>query len=278
MPPWAVLVRVLARRRQISIQVLRQGTTAGSRALNPALAPLENPVPDEAEAVRKPRLLTAIAVFGGALIASIAAAVAIQAVLGEVSSDAAPITARGLAAQSVFVGALAAGVVGWALWSQTPSSIRMRLGASPVVSAVMGAALGIGMQIAISGAFWLVQRVFPGFDPEKASGPIEHSLASAPSALKVMMVVLAVIGAPLAEELYFRGMLLSALEGVGPRWIAVGVSSALFALAHANIYAFPAFLALGIALAAIDIRRESLVPSIFAHMAFNGVAVIALLS
>lgn len=87
---------------------------------------------------------------------------------------------------------------------------------------------------------------------------------------KLLLVFLSVvIGAPLAEELLYRGILLHCVKHHLPTWVAVLVSSALFGLSHMQpmqvIYTF----FVGVLMAAIVLRYRSLTAGIVSHMVFN---------
>ncbi|HXZ83185.1 MAG TPA: CPBP family intramembrane glutamic endopeptidase [Acidimicrobiales bacterium] len=96
--------------------------------------------------------------------------------------------------------------------------------------------------------------------------------------LVVLGVFLCVL-TPLVEELYFRGLLLRSLIGVGaPRLGGAAVSCAVvvvglvFGLAHFEALQFLALAGFGVLLGAIAARTGRLGTGIFAHAAFNAVA------
>lgn len=91
---------------------------------------------------------------------------------------------------------------------------------------------------------------------------------------KVLAVIAAVVGAPLVEELMYRGILQSALRKVLPPWPAILLASALFALSHGDLWqTMPALFALAIALGYNYERCGRLWPSILMHALFNAVSV-----
>lgn len=102
----------------------------------------------------------------------------------------------------------------------------------------------------------------------------------------VLLVVTAVLLAPLAEEVLFRGILFQGLRARGGFWLAAVISAALFTLAHlgedggwlASGVIAAGILPLGLVFAAVVERRGSLLPSIVAHASYNalGVAVLIL--
>jgi membrane protease YdiL (CAAX protease family) len=91
----------------------------------------------------------------------------------------------------------------------------------------------------------------------------------------VLFFVLAVLFAPLFEELFFRGFLYKAFR-TSWGWLPGALTSgAVFALAHMQLTLFVPLLALGVALAWVYERTGSLWTSITMHALFNGVAVLA---
>jgi uncharacterized protein len=54
------------------------------------------------------------------------------------------------------------------------------------------------------------------------------------AAFLLTFAVVALVLAPIVEELFFRGLLLRALEGVVPDWLALGIQGVLFGLAHVS--------------------------------------------
>lgn len=94
----------------------------------------------------------------------------------------------------------------------------------------------------------------------------EHG-TSAPDSWVVIAVV--VVGAPLAEELVFRGWLQQALESLfGPR-VALWTTATLFGLAHGIDYALPMG-AFGLFLGWLRNRHRSLGAPMLAHAIHNG--------
>ena len=83
----------------------------------------------------------------------------------------------------------------------------------------------------------------------------------------------AVVCAPLAEELVFRGLLYSWLAGVIGRTPAVILSGLMFGVAHLNLVALVPLSVFGMLLAIVHERTGSLWPCIVLHALFNGTAV-----
>jgi len=91
----------------------------------------------------------------------------------------------------------------------------------------------------------------------------------------VLFVILAVVMAPLFEEIFFRGFL---FRGFSSSWGWVAgacVSAAVFGIAHLQLDVFVPLFALGLALAWVYKRTGSLWTSIAFHALFNGLSVLA---
>ena len=78
----------------------------------------------------------------------------------------------------------------------------------------------------------------------------------------------------LAEEFAFRGVVMGALRPYSEA-LAILVSSAAFALMHGNFVQLPFTFCCGIVFAMIDVKTNSLLPSIIVHFLNNGLSVLA---
>lgn len=93
-----------------------------------------------------------------------------------------------------------------------------------------------------------------------------------------LLAVLVVVGAPVVEELFFRGLVMRAFERrFGPK-VALVASSVLFGLAHFQLLQLPALVLFGLVVGMLTQRFGRLGPGIFAHAAFNAVTVIVLVA
>jgi membrane protease YdiL (CAAX protease family) len=90
-----------------------------------------------------------------------------------------------------------------------------------------------------------------------------------------LAAMVAVVVAPISEELLFRGFLQPALGRWTGRWLAIVLGAAFFAVAHMDLYAMPALLVLGIALGYVYDRTRSLAAPVALHMAFNGITLLS---
>ena len=75
------------------------------------------------------------------------------------------------------------------------------------------------------------------------------------------------------EELLFRGFVLSAWESRGTAF-AIGVSAALFALLHSNLYGLPAYLLVGAVSGLVTFATDSVYTGIIYHTVYNAAAIL----
>lgn len=145
----------------------------------------------------------------------------------------------------------------------------------------------VGLGVGVAG-FLIVTLVVAAVNA--LVGPLEPpeqallETTTAGGASTVLSVAIAVLLAPLVEELVFRGVLFRALERRTGLWWAVGLSSLVFAAVHLEVvfsqplFAF-ALLLLGVWLALALHRTRSLLVPTLGHAVFNGITVtIALLT
>ncbi len=91
----------------------------------------------------------------------------------------------------------------------------------------------------------------------------------------VVNALIATTLVPFAEELFFRGAGVTVLRRFGVPVALIG-TSLVFALAHGIFVALPVLFALALGLAWVRERSGSVWPSVAAHAAYNGIAVVAL--
>ena len=107
--------------------------------------------------------------------------------------------------------------------------------------------------------------------------------------LRILIFITTLIVAPVLEEMLFRGifqtMIRSSFELKLPNlksqyrtWLAILISSALFAIIHQNMGHWPALFILAICLGYSYEKSGSLFRPIFIHSFFNSIAVIGVLS
>jgi membrane protease YdiL (CAAX protease family) len=129
--------------------------------------------------------------------------------------------------------------------------------------------LGVALQaVVVPALYWPILKVL-----DRSEGDVENEareLVDAASGPGILLLVLVVgLGAPFAEELFYRGLLLRAVE---KRWtLAAGAVAATvdFALAHLQGIQLPALLLFGAVASYLAVRTGRLGPSILCHVGFN---------
>jgi uncharacterized protein len=94
----------------------------------------------------------------------------------------------------------------------------------------------------------------------------------------VMLILLTGIGAPIVEELFYRGLLLRSLQRRWGDTVAVVTSGVVFGLMHFEGLPTPGLILFGIILGTLVVKTGRLGPSVLAHMTFNMLAIAGLLA
>lgn len=138
----------------------------------------------------------------------------------------------------------------------------------------LGLLVGVFCQLVVIPVLYLlVQLVTGDLDVE---APARELAERAHGAGFVLLALLVVLGAPVIEELFFRGLLLRAAERrLGTVW-ALAISSVAFAVSHFQLVQFPGLALVGLVFGILVVRTGRLGPGIAAHVAFNATAVISL--
>lgn len=133
--------------------------------------------------------------------------------------------------------------------------------------------LGLGLLFGFGGLFVtipasIVYRLIVGPDANSAVGRIFQGLrVSWPWAVAVLLVV--VLVAPVCEEIMFRGLLWGALEWRWGRWVALAVTTVIFALAHLELTRAPLLVVIAIPIGLARLYSGGLMASIVAHQVTN---------
>jgi membrane protease YdiL (CAAX protease family) len=142
----------------------------------------------------------------------------------------------------------------------------------------------IGLVTGFAGQLVIVAIVIPiyrllGINTDEVGQTAEklaHRAVHTPDV--VLLVLIVVVGAPVIEELFYRGLMLRAVERRWGSGLAIAITSAVFAALHFQPYDFLALFLFGVIAAVLAVKTGRLGPGIWAHLAFNLTAVISLLS
>ncbi len=150
------------------------------------------------------------------------------------------------------------------------------------LDAVVGPAVGVVAQLGLVNLIALLLAPLVGHPEVSQEATDLVRKTHGPGLIGLALFV--VIGAPIVEELFFRGLLLRGLQRRMPDAAAVALSSVLFGLSHfqdasaGGLVLVVSLFAFGVVLAVLAVRSGRLGPGIWAHAAFNAFTVIALLA
>jgi membrane protease YdiL (CAAX protease family) len=132
----------------------------------------------------------------------------------------------------------------------------------------MGLAFGIGgLVITIPAS--LLYIAIAGNETTTAVGKVFGDVRAGPAAA-IAVFAIVVLLAPLCEEILYRGLLWGAVERLGAgRWVTLGVTTLLFALAHLEFARTPLLLIVAIPIGLARLYTGRLLASIVAHQVNN---------
>ncbi len=184
----------------------------------------------------------------------------------------------GLYGTEVYLGLL---VAGWAFGIRRHGAPWRSLGLRPVGVGTLLAMVPLGFVLLVVNLLVLIPFAALLGDEDAAEGTTSGPLAD-PAALSgadVLWLALPIaVVAPVVEEVLFRGLLYRYLRGrFGRRRVglvmAVIVSAAIFGVLHVVV---PPIFVMGLVLAALAERYDSLLPGIVLHATNNGLVVLAI--
>lgn len=143
------------------------------------------------------------------------------------------------------------------------------------LDAPKGLAIGLVTQLVLVPLLYLpIQLLVGELDVSEAARELTDR-ATDPGGVILLMLIVAV-GAPVVEELFFRGLVQTVLVArFGPLVGVVG-QAALFAVVHFQVIQLPGLLLFGLVAGELTRRSGRLGPAIWAHVGFNAVSVAVL--
>lgn len=141
------------------------------------------------------------------------------------------------------------------------------------VDVPVGVCVGVATQLLVIPALYLPFRSL--LDDDDLSGPARDLLSSASGLGLAVIGVSVVVVAPVVEELFFRGLLLGAMQRRWGAVTAVVASSVVFGATHFQPLLLPALATAGAVFAVSAVRTGRLGTAIAVHMAFNATTFVA---
>lgn len=167
----------------------------------------------------------------------------------------------------------------WILARATGTGMRREFGLQARWSDLpIGGGLGMLGQFLIIPLVYLPMQWLTDVTQEEFAEPARDMADRASDPVGVVLLVLIVgIGAPIVEEIFYRGLLQGSLVRlVGAGW-GIAIASLAFGLVHFQLLQLPALALAGALFGILAHRYGRLGPAIAAHMVFNMTAVITLL-
>lgn len=143
----------------------------------------------------------------------------------------------------------------------------------------IGVPLGFASQfILMNMVNWPLMQLFPdSFSTDDISQRATDLTNTAPGAWVIVLIVVVVVGAPIVEEIVYRGAVQTHLQRTAGTAVALIGTAVLFAAIHMSLIEFPGLFAFALVLGYTRLRSDTLGLPIVTHMAFNAAGLILVL-
>jgi membrane protease YdiL (CAAX protease family) len=187
------------------------------------------------------------------------------------SSDVWPTSVTALSALTLWIAFIVATIVVSRRFGSGRFADDLRLAFRPID--MIGLPLGMVSQLALVPAlYWPLRQLWPEtFATDRLSERAQELWDRAEGRWVVVLVLIVAVGAPLVEEIVYRGLIQQALQSRLNEVVAVVAAAAFFALVHLQAIEFPGLFLFGLVLGTCFMRTGRLGMGIFAHVGFNAV-------
>ena len=150
------------------------------------------------------------------------------------------------------------------IWSTVKAPFRLR-------DVVVGIPLGVASQlILVNAVTWPLSKLFPdSFSFDEVSKRASDLADNAKGFWIFVLIFVVVIGAPIIEEMVYRGVLQPGLVATWGSRAGLWFTAILFAAIHFQPIEFPGLLAFALVLGWARLSTDRLGLSVVTHMAFN---------
>jgi len=140
---------------------------------------------------------------------------------------------------------------------------------------LVGIPIGVLSQLVVLRlVYWPLHSGWPSvFSNKHLEKNAKDLYDTAPGAWLALLIITLAVGAPLVEELVYRGLLMGAARRRLNDVIATVAVAAFFALIHFRPVEYPGLFAFGLILGACVVATDRIGMGIIAHMAFNVTAI-----
>lgn len=140
---------------------------------------------------------------------------------------------------------------------------------------LLGIPIGVAAQLVLIPLVYVpLTEIWPDtFTQERLEETARDLVDRADGGMIVLLVALVVIGAPLVEEVLYRGLLQRPALERFPHWLVIIAVAAVFALFHFRPIEFPGLFVAGLVFGVCAARTGRLGMAVAAHVAFNATGV-----
>lgn len=144
---------------------------------------------------------------------------------------------------------------------------------------LVGVPIGVATQlVALPLLYWPLRELWPDTFDDSALRENAEDLVDRASGVGVaLLVVMVLVGAPIVEELVYRGLLLGGLSTRLQAGLAVIASAAIFALIHFRPVEYPGLFVAGLVFGACAMCSGRLGMAMAAHFGFNAIGLLGAL-
>jgi membrane protease YdiL (CAAX protease family) len=159
-------------------------------------------------------------------------------------------------------------------------SFRADLGIAFRPVDLVGVPIGVLAQfVLVPALYWPLSEIWPTtFDTAKIEERAQDLADRAGGVDTVLLVVVVVVGAPIVEELVYRGLIQRSLAASAGRVTGLLLTSALFSLIHFSPVEYPGLFLAGLVFGGGLSSTGRLGAGILAHAAFNAAGLVMVLS
>ena len=144
---------------------------------------------------------------------------------------------------------------------------------------------GIGIPLGVASQYilmnmdnWPLMQLFPdSFSSDEISQRATDLTNTAPGAWVIVLILIVVVGAPIVEEIVYRGAVQTHLQKTAGTAVAFIGTAVLFAAIHMSLIEFAGLFVFALVLGYTRLRSATLGLPIVTHMAFNAAGLILVL-
>lgn len=141
---------------------------------------------------------------------------------------------------------------------------------------LVGIPVGIASQLLLLPLlYWPLRSIWPGtFSSDEVEQRARDLWGKAQGGWVIALIIIVVVGAPIIEELVYRGLILQSLQGRINDVLALILSSLWFAVIHLQPVELPGLFAFAVVLGICFLVTGRVACPILAHAAFNAVGLL----